>query len=383
MNDKANKATICSVVTLEIIDFAKKTEADQVDIKNQLNSLIERAAVDIPQDDRVVVEEALGVVIVCNGPMEDALEDALFISLTVRDEILKNNAQSLKPWYVQFGINLGNARLTTKKGRQVIVGEGVDEARRITSFANPNQILVSRVYYDMASKVTKDISNMFEQYDMHAHEQEIYAVQLKQPAPNEVLTDLADGATQANWQSMASKINLKYAGIGLLAFATIFLLGKQLFSPTVPTIVMDPPVVAETPARPKAADAPVEAPTQVAEPVQVALPEQPAKPTTKLAQETPVKTKVEQKKVAQNSVVEAKTPTTNAEKSVETKAEKPAASTVEKHSHVTAEAKPTESKAEKKTATEKSSWESFKNSVKTGTEHACTQAESAMGQCTR
>ena len=138
MNDKMNKTSICSVVALEIIDYAKKTEAEQIEIKSLFNSLIDLAVIDIPQEDRMIVDTGSGAAIACSGPLEDALEDALFISITIRDEILKSNAHNSTHLYVQFGINLGAARVV----KNAIIGEGVDEAQHIMRFANPNQILV-------------------------------------------------------------------------------------------------------------------------------------------------------------------------------------------------------------------------------------------------
>ena len=58
-------------------------------------------------------------------------------------------------------------------------------------------------------------------------------------------------------------------------------------------------------------------------------------------------------------------------------------STHENKASASATAKTAEAKTEKDTAHEKSSWEAIKDSVAKGTEHTCSQAESAMGQCTK
>ena len=382
MNDKMNKTSICSVVALEIIGYSKKTDAEQVEIKNQLDDLINLAVIDIPQSDRVILDTGQGAVIACSGPLEDALEDALFISITIRDEILKNNIQSLKPLYVQFGINLGSVRVAnSKKGQPDIIGEGVDEARRIMSFANPNQILVSRVYHEMASKLTQETSKMFEQYDMHTHEQEIYAVRLLKDQAT--INESADDSAPKKWQLIASQINWKYAATGLLVFAVILILGKQVLTPTEPTITMDPPVVAAPSIKPETK--PAAEPAKVAEPNQIAEPSksdetgQPAK----TAQDEPKKAKVAKKEATQKLVVEAKAPASNAEKPAASNTAKPTASATESHPPTSVVAKPVASKTEKNAAHEKSSWQAFKDSVTNGSERKCTQAEIAMNQCVK
>ena len=80
MNDISNKASICAIVHLEIIDFSKKTDAEQVVIKNQLNHLINHAVMDIAHNNRAILNVADGTLIACIGPLEAALEDALLIS---------------------------------------------------------------------------------------------------------------------------------------------------------------------------------------------------------------------------------------------------------------------------------------------------------------
>lgn len=174
-----NKTSISSVVCVDIIDFSKKSKVEQQEINKQLHALIDHAVVDVPEKDRMVVSTAHGAIITCSGPLESALEDALFIALTIRDDTLNANTGSEAPLYLLIGINLGSVRLdlnTKDNEPPKVIGEGLIEAQRIMSFANPNQILVSRAYYDMASKLTLEVAQMFEKYDMHAYEHDIYAV---------------------------------------------------------------------------------------------------------------------------------------------------------------------------------------------------------------
>ena len=371
MNDKMNKTSICSVVSLDIIDYSKKTDAEQIEVKNQFDSLVDLAVIDIPQNDRIIIDTGSGAAIACSGPLEDALEDALFISITIRDEILKNNVHSSMPLYVQIGINLGSVRVVKDaKGKPNITGEGIDEAQRIMSFANPNQILVSRVYYDMASKLTQEITQMFEKYDMHAHEQDVYAVRLlKEAAAEDFPTIPTDGSEVA--QSIVSKINWKYAALGLLVLAAFFELAKLVITPTEPTITLvQPPVIEKQPVVEESTAKPE---TKVAaEPRPAAEPAQTAAP---VVADEPKKAKVAQKKPQQKAAVETKTTIS--------KTEKPAANAAEKKAPANTAVKHVESKAEKDAAKEKSGWQTIKESVTSGTEHKCSQAEIAMHQCSK
>lgn len=362
MTDRANKTSICSIVSLDIVDFSKKTDAEQIEIKNQLNDLINHAVVDIAQDDRIILDTSDGAAIACNGALEDALEDALFISLTIRDQILKNNNQSSTPLYVRIGINLGPVRVLKDKDNQPnIVGEGLDEAQRIMSFAKPNQILVSRAYYEVVSKLSHEISQMFEYNDMHAHEHEVYSVRLlkDQLIEDDSVAIAADDSQPGNWQSIASKINWKYVVLSLMVLAAFFALAKLVLTPVEPTIILEQPAVAETPA-------PTQSTMTVKPENEDSLPSKTAE--TAPPKEEPVKADTNQKKTNNKTVKKTETPTKEVTKAEESGKEKVAE-------------KSAEAKAEKKSENEKSAWETFTKSIKQGSERKCSQGEVALGQC--
>jgi class 3 adenylate cyclase len=395
MNDKLNKTAICSVLALEIIDFAKKTQDEQIKIKSLFNSFINQAVIDIPEADRIIVDTINGAAITCNGPLEDALEDALFISITIRDEILKNNAQSFNPLYVQFGINLGPARVTNNAGSQTnITGDGIDVAQRIMSFANPNQILVSQVYFEMASKLTQEMAQMFEKYDMHAYEHDVYAVRLlKGGAEAEDAAISAD--TIAPVQAIASNINWLYVGTGLLTLAAFFALIKLVSAPTEPTITIVNPInvlpanvqpaqIQPTAIKPAVEQLPaIEAPattetdaTPDAEPVVAGKPA-----TANAVDNEPKKANASQKQASRIVIVKPKVESKTESKPAENKVEKPAANVNDNKAPANTAAKPADAKADKNASNEKSGWKTFTDSVKSGTERKCTQAEIALNQC--
>ena len=396
-----DKTAICSIVVLDVIDFLKKSSAEQSEIKKQIEHQINLAVIDIPAQDRTVIHTEQGVIVACSGSSEDSLEDALLISLTIRDEILKNNMQSLKPLYLQLGINLGWVRVSTnEEGVLEIVGEGLDEAKRIMSFANPNQILVSRMYYEMASKLTQDVANMFEQYDMHAHEQDIYAVRLlkdRARVGGSTVMPLAEVAESTNKSPLKNenRSGWKYMVLVILVMPVLFLFAKWVLNPIEPAIIMEqaplseannaPPVAkpVQPPlpsAMPEQEVKPVQEEVVVAEPpVKEALVEQVTKPSI---EPTKKKNASTQKKDVQKPIIKQQYP------SKAEKPEKPVANTHENQSAVVATPKSEEQKVEKNvgnknnaTSEKKSGWQTFKDSVTNGAERNCTQGEIAMGQC--
>jgi class 3 adenylate cyclase len=371
VNPKMNKTSISSVVCFDIIDFAKKSEAEQQLAKKQFNALIDIAVVDIPENDRLIVDTGHGAVVTCSGSLENALEDALFIALTVRDEALNNNANSESPLYLLIGINLGSVKLaksTNVNDGPKIIGEGLIEAQRIMSFANPNQILVSRAYYDMASKLTLEIAQMFEKYDMHAYEHDIYAVRLLNekagiaesaaviPEQIEVLED-SKNTRPINWSAFVLPI--------ILAFTIFYVFNKWMQQPNQPVITMQPATKDEV--TPEIGDV----------------------WSTEEVDQGSIDTSDSASKTENNAQKISKQPTVENKTSIKKKTTPKPASPKE-----TTKSKPVESVVtEDKTAVdapvaastnqedEKSGWESFKDNIKQGAPRECTQAEKALNQC--
>ena len=413
MNDKMNKASICSIVSLDIIDYSVKSEAEKLEVKTQFDNIVNLAIADIPKNDRVVVDAVNGLAIACSGTLENALEDALFIALTVRDEILKNNIHSLTPLYVQLGINLGSVQLVNDvEGSPSIVGEGLDDAQRVMCFANPNQILVSHVYYEKASKLTHEISQMFEKHDMHTLEHDVYAVRLlKESTLEETPSIPADISEQK--PLVLSRINWRYIASVSLGLLVFFVITKVGLEPSEPTIILDEPVVAATSTQSEIALASETAPTiEAADVSEQASTDQssPGEATSasnikstekqseviepmaasKQSAEVSKKSKP-QSKVAQKVGVDPKSASTNSAKLETNTVSKVAVTTSANKTPVSSSAndvqasatKHAESKAEKSTAKEKSGWESFKEGLARGAERKCTQGEIAMNQCVK
>jgi Adenylate and Guanylate cyclase catalytic domain len=397
MNDRVNKASICSIVFLDIIDYSKKPDSEQIEVKSQFNTLINNALKDIAQNDRIILDTGDGAAIACNG----SPEDALFISLTIRDEILKSNILTPTPLYVRIGINLGPVRVVSDiNGQPNIIGDGINVAQRIMSFAQPNQILVSRSYYEVTSRLTQEISQLFDysgiKHDKHVREHEIYSVRsLKNQvyaadAPVAETDDVGHGHISNKMNQ-----NWKYALLALPAIVAFGLIIQKASAPSTPTLIIPHestvPVATGNTLLPN--ETVEKAPTVVASPLTLekSLDKTAEKPLDSATQ------KLQSDKITtQEITLDAALATKKAKK--ETLAALPPEYVPPPHKTLTEnpqpEAKPaakvvkvaeqkTEKAHEKQTehASDKSTWKSVKDSVTNGVDKQCTQAEVAMNQC--
>ena len=177
MEERGNKTIMCSVLFLDIVAYSKKSVSAQIAQKELFNSILGNAISHVPVNDRVILDTGDGAAITFLGDVEDALKAVL----TFRDGLLSEGASMDPPLDVRMAINLGPVRLVTDiNGRPNIVGDGINVAQRIMGFAKSGQILVSRSYFDAASRLSQEYAGMFRsegtRADKHDRAHEVYSI---------------------------------------------------------------------------------------------------------------------------------------------------------------------------------------------------------------
>lgn len=177
MEERGNKTIICSVFFLDIVEYSKKSVAGQISLKERFNAFLSTAIRDVPVNDRIILDTGDGAAISFLGDVEDALRAAL----SMRSSLLSGDGLLDPQLLVRMGINLGPVRLVRDiNGQPNIVGDGINVAQRVMGFADPGQILVSRSYFDAASRLSPEYAGMFHyegsRTDKHVREHEVYAI---------------------------------------------------------------------------------------------------------------------------------------------------------------------------------------------------------------
>ena len=177
MEERGGKTIMCSVLFLDIAEYSKLSVSGQISLKDRFNSYLSAAIRHVPIDDRIILDTGDGAAINFLGDVEDALKAAL----SLRESILNEGPNQYPPLLVRAGINLGPVRLVRDiNGQPNIVGDGINVAQRIMSFAEADQILVSRSYYDAVSRLSPQYTGMFSyqgsRTDKHVREHEVYAI---------------------------------------------------------------------------------------------------------------------------------------------------------------------------------------------------------------
>ncbi len=174
MAETTIRTLVCSVMFLDIVDYSKRSIDDQQHMKQTFNELLARALEPVPPRDFIVLDTGDGAAIAFLGDPEHALS----AGIAVRKSIASLPPEILS---VRMGINLGPVRLVWDINAQMnILGDGINVAQRVMSFAKPGQLLASRSFYEVVSRLSRDYASLFSDLgtrtDKHVREHEVYAV---------------------------------------------------------------------------------------------------------------------------------------------------------------------------------------------------------------
>ena len=185
--DHSNRTIIGSVVFVDIVGYSKKSVSEQILMKERFTGLLSDSLKDIANDQRIILDTGDGVALSFLGDPEDAL----FVGMNLRDLLRRASPGAPEPaedatstgsdLFLRIGINLGPIKLIRDiNGQPNIVGDGINVAQRIMSFARPGQVVVSRSFYDVVSVVSEEYAQLFKyegsRTDKHVREHEIYVV---------------------------------------------------------------------------------------------------------------------------------------------------------------------------------------------------------------
>ena len=185
MTEESGRTLVCSVLFIDIIAYSKKAVSEQFEIKRRFNSMLAGALEVLKRRDRVVVDTGDGAAIVFLGDPEDAL---------VVGVGMRGRARELP---MRLGINLGPVKLISDLNDQVnVIGDGINVAQRVMSFAEPGQLLVSANYHDVVSRLSEHYTGLFtregRRQDKHVREHEVWSVSEELKIGGEELLPLTD-----------------------------------------------------------------------------------------------------------------------------------------------------------------------------------------------
>ncbi|GAB2578801.1 hypothetical protein GCM10027034_06900 [Ramlibacter solisilvae] len=163
---------LCTIMFLDLVGYSQRSVDDQVALRKLFNDMLARALRGVPEDSRISIDTGDGAAICFMGDPEEALNSAM---------LLRDLLQQRRALTVRIGLHMGPVRVISDINDRVnVVGDGINVAQRVMDFARSNQVLVSRSYYDVISRITDDTAGLFQflgqHEDKHGRMHEVYAV---------------------------------------------------------------------------------------------------------------------------------------------------------------------------------------------------------------
>ena len=192
---------MAAVVFADLVGFSKKSVPDQLAAKEALTAVLQRLVSPYPRESRVVLDTGDGAAV---GFLVSP-EYALGLALRLRREIDGAPPEALlHPQDLRLGINLGPLKVVTDvNGHPNLVGEGINSAERIMSFAGPGDTTASRSFQEAVYYLDASFQSLFEplgtRADKHGREHEVFRLTSSKPAIEAALESLgpAHGTTVA------------------------------------------------------------------------------------------------------------------------------------------------------------------------------------------
>ena len=198
-NVKSARTTSATVLFFDVVAYTKQPVTKQVEVKKQFNKLVSDCLSKLGDGERIILDTGDGAAI---GFLQHP-EEALKAAMQFQKVVTANEHNDYPELSVRIGIHIGPISIVQDmNGLSNMVGDGINDAQRVMSFAGTDQIFISRSYYDFVSRLSNEYDTLFHYQgaleDKHGREHPVYKlVDIPPVAENEFSKIDADSADVA------------------------------------------------------------------------------------------------------------------------------------------------------------------------------------------
>ena len=213
-----NRTWLASVLFLDIVGYTKVPVDQQMAIKLHFSSVVTPLVADLKADECLQLDTGDGCAICYLGDPERIYTIALELQSAFRE--LASTQQSIS-YQVRLGLNLGPIKIVDGiSGEKNCVGSGINDAQRIMDFAEVNQLLVSKSYFDivcnMSSIYAEELIPAASRTDKHNKVHEIYELISNRSTDNKPSVSQSSQSSQSSEEidsSVKERIQKEYASL--------------------------------------------------------------------------------------------------------------------------------------------------------------------------
>ncbi|MDO9010793.1 MAG: AsmA-like C-terminal region-containing protein [Gallionella sp.] len=198
------RTTTAAVVFFDIAGYTKQHDSRQLELKQQFSQLLTNSLESLGVSERIILDTGDGAAVGFLQHPTDALESAMHF----RNALIANKHYDYPDLQVCIGINLGPVSLVKDiNGHVNMLGDGINSAQRVMSFAGKDQIYVSRSYLDFVASLSEEYGGLFRyrgaQQDKHGREFQVYEL-LDAEVPADEWEQTQEGAPSASSNGLIS-----------------------------------------------------------------------------------------------------------------------------------------------------------------------------------
>ncbi len=179
-----SRTWLVSVLFLDIVGYSKVPVDEQLTIKLHFTDAVTRSLDSLDEQDCVQLDTGDGCAICYLGDPEKLFPIAIHLQGIFAGQQITDPVQ----YQVRLGLNLGPVKVVAGiSGDRNCVGAGINDAQRVMDFANDNQLLVSKAYFDvvnsMSASYATQLTHLGTKADKHDKTHELYHLNSGQDNP--------------------------------------------------------------------------------------------------------------------------------------------------------------------------------------------------------
>lgn len=197
------RTLMTAVLFVDLVGYSKKPVTDQMAAKGALRGFLQAVLAPLAPGSRVVIDTGDGAAVAFLADPEHAL----YFAMCLRRDVKAAAAQGLlRPEDLRLGINFGPVRRAVDvNGRPNLVGEGMNSAERVMSFAAPGETTVSRSFHDAVWCLHASYQQLFEpmgqRADKHGRQHEVFRIAASLLALEAATASLEPAPLVGGWEA--------------------------------------------------------------------------------------------------------------------------------------------------------------------------------------
>jgi hypothetical protein len=188
-----SRTWLVSVLFLDIVGYSKVPVDQQLTIKIHFTDIVSSSLESLNKQDCIQLDTGDGCAICYLGDPEKLFP----IAMHLQGIFAGQQASDPINYQVRLGLNLGPVKVVDGiSGDRNCVGAGINDAQRVMDFADENQLLVSKAYFDvvnsMSASYSAQLTYVGTRADKHDKAHELYQLEVDQNNPG--LPTVSSGA---------------------------------------------------------------------------------------------------------------------------------------------------------------------------------------------